>query len=323
MCLEVVMKKWLFLFGVLSCSMYCAYGQYSDVDRSKTDVILHAPPPVRLGKELRLNAFRLDIKPSEFFLNQGTSVRLGPYPLVNGAKIGDEKAPVTLHLSADGSEFKLQSQRDEKMFGPFSTSNRSEFVVGSTPMMLLRVPPKVSVTIDHPGRIGQMPNIGIAPLNPQSVQALYDLRAKIGDIVNRVNIDKADRELLNLPRIHNSYTGNTLKPIFSISDRDKQNADRSGEISSIAFLEKFFVQHCTIRSQAITDKLTFHMGLQLPGDYLLLVMQKVKPPANAAKGLASPTAIWWTTFSFDGQSSFSGIVNPENAATWKNAFEFE
>ena len=317
------MKKWFFLLGVLSCGIYCAYGQFSDVDRSKTDVILHAPPPVRMGKELRLNAFRLDIKPPEFFLNQGTSVRLGPYPLVNGAKIGDEKAPVTLHLSADGSEFKLQTQRDEKMFGPFSTSNRSDFVMGNTPMMLLRVPPRVSVTINHPGRIGQMPNVGIAPLNPQSVQALYDLRAKIGDIVNRVNIDKADRELLNLPRIHNSYTGNTLKPIFSISDRDKQNADRSGEISSIAFLEKFFVQYCTIRSQAITDKLTFHMGLQLPGDYLLIVLQKIKPPANAAKGVASPTAIWWTTFSFDGQSSFSGIVNPENAATWKNAFEFE
>ena len=317
------MKRWFYFCAVICCGVPCTCGQYDGVDRSKTDVILHAPPPVRLGKELRLNAFRLDMTPPEFFLNQGTSVRLGPYPLVNGVKVGDAKAPYTLHVSADGSEFKLQSKQDEKMYGPFSTSNRSDFVIGNSPMMLLRVPPEVSVTLNHPSRIGQMPNIGIAPLNPQSIQALYDLRVKIGNIVNRVNIDKADRELLNLPRIHNSYTGNTLKPIFSISDRDKQNADRSGEISSIAFLEKFFVQYCTIRSQAITDKNTYHLGLQLPGDYLLLVMQKVKPPANAAKGMASPTALWWTTFSFDGQLFFSGTLTPENVVTWKNAFLFE
>ena len=315
------MKKWLLFCGVLAFSMYCAYAQYGGMSLGQSDVLIHAPPPVRLGKELRLNAFRLDVKPLEFYLNQGTRVRLGPYPLANGVKIGDEKAPYTLHLNADGLEFKLQAKQE--MFGPFSTSNRSAFVIGNTQMMFLRAPPKVSVTINHPDRIGQMPNVGIAPLNPQSVQALYDLRAKIGGIVNRVNMDKSDRELVGVPTVHNSFTGNTFKPIVSVSDRDKQNAERSGEVSSISFLEKFFTQYCTIRSQAITDKLTYHLGLQLPGDYLLIVMQKVKPPANAAKGLGSPTAIWWTTFSFDGQSFFSGTLTPENATTWKNAFLFE
>lgn len=317
------MRRCLCVCVVICFGLYCAYGQYGGMGLGQPDVIIHAPPPVRLGKELRLNAFRLDMKPPEFCLNQGTRVRLGPYPLVNGAKIGDEQAPYTLHLSADGMEFKLQAKREEKMFGPFSTSNRSDFVIGNTPMMFLRLPPKVSVTINHPNRIGQMPTVGIAPLNPQSVQALYDLRAKIGGIVNRVNMDMSDRELVGVPRVHNSFTGNSVKPIVSVSERDKQNAERSGEISSISFLEKFFVQYCTIRSQAITDKLTYHLGLQVPGDYLLMVMQKIKPPANAAKGLGSPTAIWWTTFSFDGQSFFSGTLTPENAATWKNAFEFE
>lgn len=317
------MKRWLCFFAVLGCSIGCAYGQYGGMGMGQPDVMIHAPPPVRMGKELRLNAFRMDLKPPEFFLNYGTRGRLGPYPLVNGTKIGDEKAPYTLHLDADGLEFKLQAKKDEKMYGPFSTSNRSEFVLGNTPMMFLRASPRVSVTLNHPNRIGQMPNVGIAPLNPQSVQALYDLRAKIGGIVNRVNMDKSDRELVGVPTIHNSFTGNTFKPIVSVSDRDKQNAERSGELSSISFLEKYFTQYCTIRPQAITDKLTYHLGVQLPGDYLLLVMQKVKPPANAAKGLGSPTVIWWTTFSFDGQSSFSGTLTPENAATWKNAFEFE
>lgn len=317
------MNKWLCFCAGICCCVLGAFGQFGGMSLGQPDVVIHAPPPVRLGQELRLNAFRLEVKPVDFVLNYGTRGRLGPYPLVNGTKIGNEKAPYTLHLDSDAKEFKLQASQDEKMYGPFSTSNRSAFVIGSTPMMLLRMPPKVSVTLNHPNRIGQMPTVGIAPLTPKSVQALYDLRAKVAGIVNRVNMDQSDRELVGVPRVHNSLTGNTFKPIVSISDRDKQNAERSGELSSIAFLEKFFSQHCTIRSQAITDKLTYHLGVQLPGDYLLLVMQKVKPPASAPKGSASPMAIWWTTFSFDGASSFSGTLTPENAATWKNAFEFE
>jgi hypothetical protein len=317
------MKSWRVFCSVLIFGVSGVYGQLEGLGLGQQQVLIHAPPPVRLGQELRLNAFRMEAKPPEFFLNYGTRGRLGPYPLVNGTKIGDEKSPYILHVTEEGLEFKLEAKQSEKMYGPFSTSNLTAFAIGSTPMMFLRVPPKVSITMNHPTRIGQTPTIGIAPLNDRSVKALYDLRTKTAGIVNRVNEDKSDRELVGVPRVYNSFTGNTFKPIVSISDRDKQNADRSGEVSTVAFLEKFFSQYCTIRSQAITDKLTFHLGLQVPGDYLVLVMQKVKPPASAPQGSASPMAIWWTTFSFDGHSSFSGTLTPENAATWKNAFLFE
>lgn len=304
---------------LISCSVY---GQIGGASMGGPDMIIHAPPPVRVGKELRLNAFTMEKKAPEFFINVGTSGRLGPYPLVSGTTIGTEKVSYTFHLNAEKDTFKLQA-KDETLYGPFSTTNRSTFVINNMPMMFLHATPRITVTLNHPGRIGQMPNVGITPLNPYSVKALYELRTKVAGIVNRVNMDKSDREMVGVPQVRNSFTGTTFKPVYSVSDRDKQNAERSGEISTIAFLEKYFAQYCKIRPQALTGKQTYHLGVQLPGDYLLLVMQKVKPPANAAKGLGSPTAIWWTTFTFDGRSSFSGTLTPENAATWKTAFLFE
>ena len=286
------------------------------------EMVIHAPPPVRLGTELRLNAFTMEHQAPAFYLNMGTRYRLGPFLFLNGTQITNELLTCTFHLSEEKDLFKLQDKKGV-MAGPFSTSNRTAFVLGNTHMVFIHATPTITVTLKHPDRIGQMPTVGIAPLTQQSVQALYDLRAKIAGIVNRVNVDKADRELVGVPRIHNPYTGNTSKPILSVSDRDKQNADRSGEISSIAFLEKFYAQHCTIRAQAMSNQQTYQLGVQLPGDYILLVLQKVKPAANAPKGSGSPTAIWWTTFTFDGRSSFTGTLTTENATYWKNAFLFE
>jgi hypothetical protein len=286
------------------------------------DVVIHAPPPVKVGKELRLNAFRMEIQPPAFYLNMGTQYRFGPYPMVTGTAISNQMLNFIFHLSAEKDLFKLQDKKGA-MMGPFSNSNRTTFAIGNTQMQFLHAAPTITITLKHPDRIGQMPTIGIAPLTQQSVQALYDLRAKVAGIVNRVNVDKADREVIGVPTIHNPYTGNTSKPILVVSARDKQNADRSGEISSIAFLEKFYGQYCTVRAQAMSGQQTYQLGVQVPGDYLLLVLQKVKPPANAAKGSASPTAIWWTTFTFDGRSSFTGTLAPENATFWKNAFLFE
>lgn len=295
---------------------------FAQISGGGPEMVIHAPPPVRLGTELRLNAFKMELQPPAFYLNMGTQYRFGPYPLVTGTAISNQMLNFTFHLSAEKDLFKLQDKKGA-MAGPFSTSNRTAFALGNTHMVFIRATPAITVTLKHPDRIGQMPTVGIAPLTPQSVQALYDLRAKIAGIVNRVNVDKADREIIGVPTIHNSYTGNTTKPILAVSNRDKQNADRSGEVSSVAFLEKFYAQHCTVRAQAMSGQQTYQLGVQLPGDYMLLVMQKVKPPATAPKGSGSPTAIWWTTFTFDGYSSFTGTLTPENATFWKNAFLFE
>jgi len=286
------------------------------------EMVIHAPPPVKFGTELRLNAFKMEITPTAFYLNVGTQYRFGPYPMVTGTVISNRMLNCTFQLDPDQKFFKFQDKKGA-LVGPFSTSNRTAFVVGNQQMMFLQATPKITVTLNHPERIGQMPTIGIAPLTTQSVQALYDLRAKVAGIVNRVNTDKADREIVGVPRVYNPMTGNTRKPILSVSDRDKQNADRSGEVSTIAFLEKFYAQHCTVRSQAMSGQQNYQFSVQLPGDYLLLVMQKVKAPSNTAKGQGSPTAIWWTTFTFDGHSSFSTTLTPENATFWKNAFLFE
>jgi hypothetical protein len=205
------------------------------------------------------------------------------------------------------------------VFGPFTATNGAPVQLGGAQMSFVRVPPEVIVSLAHPGRIAQTPTIGIAPLTPLVLQELYTLRAKYVALANRVDADTADVEFKGVPRIRSGITGNTFTPVVKTSGRDKQNAYKGAELSAIGFLETAFGQCFSIRSQAITDGLTFHFRLPAAGDYVLCATQRVKDPKSSSPaGLT--TVVWWTDFHFDGERPLSLALTAENAITWRQIF---
>ena len=285
-------------------------------------VIIHAPPPVTAGRELRMSELPVSVTPPEFDLNYGTSGRYGPYPLTDGARIGNPQNPYTLRMFDYGAHFTLHSGASTNLvYGPFAATNGTLVTVGPTTFTLIRFPAKLSASIRHPDKINQMPTIGIAAYTPSLAKELYGLRAKYVALANRVDTETADVEFAGVPRIHSRITGNTFTPVVKKSMRDKQNTLKSAELSAVNFLETLFNRYFSIRSQAITEGSTYHFGMPA-GDYILCAFQKVKDPA--AQGAAgSSTALWWTAFTFDGEHSLALTLTAENAITWRELFTLD
>jgi hypothetical protein len=281
------------------------------------------PEPVRVGRELVMNELPLRQTPAQFYLNVGTSGRLGPFDLADGAAVGSKQHPYTLRMADHGSRFTLEpTSGTNAALGPFTATNGAPVLLGGAPMKVVRFPPRLVVSLSHPTRIAQMPAIGVAPLSQPVMQALYDLRGKYVNLANRVDADTASAEMANVPRVRNNITGNTFSPVVKTSQRDRQNAYKGAELSAMTFLDKVFAQAFTIRSQAITDGLTFHFQLPQAGDYVLCATQRVKDP-NAASLAGSVTAVWWTTFHFDGEHPLSLALTGDNAVTWRQVFSFD
>lgn len=287
------------------------------------DVRVHAPDPIQVGQELEMNELAIQQKPPQFYLNFGTSGRSGPYSLADGTTVGSKQNPYILRMADFGSRFTLHpAANTNSAHGPFTATNGAPVQLGNSMLTVLRVPPEVTVSLSHPSRIAQTPTIGIAPLNHDVIQELYNLRAKYAALANRVDYDTADSEFEGVPRIHNTRTGSRFSPVVKTSARDKQNAFKGAELSAIAFLEKLFGQAFSIRSQAITDGLTFHFRPPAPGDYALCAMQRIKDP-NATSVAGSVTAVWWTTFHFDGERPLAVNLTADNAITWRQVFTLD
>lgn len=287
------------------------------------EIIVRAPEPVQAGRELHMNELVPQASPPLFCLNYGTSGRSGPFALADGAAVGSKQSAFTLRMVDQGMRFTLHSAANTNAaFGPFTATNGAPVQLGNTLMTFVRVPPEVAVSLAHPSRIAQTPTIGIAPLTPSVMQELYGLRAKYVALANRVDLDTADVEFKGVPRIRSGLTGNTFTPVVKTSGRDKQNAYKGAELSAIGFLEKVFGQCFVIRSQAITDGLTFHFRPPAAGDYVLCATQRVKDPKAAASAGLS-TAVWWTAFRFDGERTLTLALTAENAITWREVFVFE
>ena len=281
-----------------------------------------APDPVRVGQELLMHELPVTQTPPTFYLNFGTSGRAGPFELADGATVGSKQSPYTLRMVDHGLRFTLQSTAGtQAALGPFTATNGAPVLIGTTAMTVVRLPPKLSVSISHPNRIAQSPAIGIAPYDHALIQGLYELRAKYAALVDRANYDTASAKLDGVPRIHSNITGNSFTPVVKTSTRDKQNANKGAELSALTFLDKLFEQHFRIRSQAITDGLTYHFQMP-PGDYVLCVMQRVKDP-NAASLAGSVTAVWWTAIHADGAHPLSLALTAENAITWREIFQLK
>jgi len=291
----------------------------SGVHLSDDNRIVHAPSPIQVGNELTMAELQMTVAVPQFYLNFGTSGRYGPYALADGTLVGSKQAPYLLRLSSPGDAFTLTpSGNTNQVYGPFSAANGSAVILGSSVMTVVRFPPELEVTLRHPGKINQMPLIGIAPRTPAVVKELYGLRAKYVALANRVDSETADVEFEGVPRVHSRITGNSSTPVVKTSGRDKQNALKGAELSAVNFLETLFRQAFTIRSQAITEGSTYHFKMP-PGNYLLCVLQRVKDP-NAQGITGSTTAVWWTAFSFDGDHPLALVLSDENAITWREIF---
>lgn len=281
-----------------------------------------APPSVQVGAELDMATLPITASPPQLFFNYGTSGRYGPYTLADGTLVGHKQAPYLLRLSSPGDAFTLTpSGNTNHVYGPFSAENGTTITLGSSVMTVVRFPPLLEVTVSHPGKVNQMPMIGIAPRTAAVVKDLYELRAKYIALANRVNNDTADVEFAGVPRVHSRVTGNSSTPVVRISGRDRQNVLKGAELSAINFLETLFRQDFMIRSQAIIDGATYHFRMP-PGNYLLCVLQRVKGPS--AQGFTgSATAVWWTAFSFDGWHPLALTLTADNAITWREIFTLE
>jgi len=281
-----------------------------------------APPPIQVGQELEMAELPLSVMPPLFYLNFGTSGRYGPYALAEGTVVGSKQSPHTLRLFDYGNHFTLHpASSTNTAYGPFSATNGAAVTLGKTVMTVVRIPPKLVVSLSHPDKINQTPLIGVAPYNAALVKELYGLRAKYVGLASRVDVETADVEFTDVPRVHSNITGNSFTPVVSPSARDKQNARKGAELSATVFLEKLYGQAFRIRPQAITDGSTYHFGMP-PGDYLFCALQRVKDPQ--AKGIAgSAMAVWWTAFHFDGSHPLTLTLTAENAITWREIFTLD
>ncbi|MDD4017452.1 MAG: hypothetical protein PHV28_05855 [Kiritimatiellae bacterium] len=291
------------------------------ISLSDRNTVVHAPPPVSVGQELEMAGLPMEPGPPQFYLTFGTSGRYGPYALADGTRVGSKQVSYTLRVSGAGSGFTLTpSGNTNTVYGPFPATNRAAVTLGNAVFTVVRIPPELRVTVNHPGKINQMPLVGVAPYDAAVLKELYGLRAKYAGLANRVDYETADVEIADAPRIHSRVTGNTFSPVIKKSARDIQNTLKGAERSAVTFLETLFRQAFHIRPQAITDGYTFHFRMP-PGDYLLCVLQKVKDPGAQGQGFAgSATAVWWTAFQFDGERPLSATLTPDNAITWREIF---
>lgn len=289
------------------------------------EVVLRDPKQVVLGADLKLAPLFGEKKPPRFYLNYGMSGRAGPFELAEQAVVGSAQNAYTLHLGPELGQFTLQPRTGNAALGPFSATNGAIVTIGTTPMVYVAQPFGVSVAMRHPGRIAQLPKIGLARVTPALIQSLYQVRGQMASVVQRVNTDVADREYTEMPRIYNRATGSVFSPVVKISPRDKQDAERGGERTAVTFLDQFFAAYCTIQANAISDRTIYHFWLSEPGEYVLCVMQRVKSPEQG-QGLAvigSSTAIWLTRFVFDGSHEIRYTLDENNAASWRNVFVLE
>ena len=70
-----------------------------------------------------------------------------------------------------------------------------------------------------------------------------------------------------------------------------------------------------------TGLLSYHFGMP-PGDYVFCALQKVKD-ARTQGITGSATAVWWTTFHFDGEHPLALFLTADNAITWREIFPFD
>jgi len=307
------------------CTAFLSVGQSLSIGQggiglsNNEHAVVRAPEPVRVGQELNMAELPVTVIPPQFYLNFGTSGRYGPYALADNTLVGGKASPYTLRMFDYGEHFTLHAANNTNaVFGPFSATNGAVVTLGNSVLTVVRFPPKLRVMLNHPGKTSQTPLLGVAPCNNALIRELYGLRAKYVALANRVAADTADVEFTDVPTVHSRITGNTFTPVVRTSQRDKQNAIKGAELSAIRFLETVFGQAFHIRSQSITDGSTYHFGMP-PGDYVFCAMQKVKDPhAQGVAGFA--TAVWWTSFHFDGEHPLELSLTDKNAITWREVF---
>ncbi len=291
------------------------------------DGIRPSRAPVRMRTDGALAMAELPVtqSPPPLLLVAPDGRRSGPFPLADGTRVQAGGRAYTLRLAepAPFPSFTLQpADPAAAPLGPFTATNRAPVDLGHAAFSVLRPPASVTVSLSHPSRIAQSPAIALAPLTPALARELLTLRQKFAALASRIDTETADVRFLGVPRVTVPSTGSASSPVVRVSERDRLNSVRSAERSAVTYLESLFRSAFSVRSQAITDGLTYHFQPPGPGSYILCAMQRVKDP-DAAAGAGSVTALWWTVLEADGQHPLSLSLTAENAITWREVFPLE
>ncbi len=311
--------------GVSVFAVVAARSQSLDIGQGRGGVsarssVVRSPQSLELNQKMIMAQLPVSVRPPVFYLNFGTSGRHGPYELADNTLVGNAQSPYRLRLTEGGSQFELVPEKNAgTAYGPFSATNGAKVTIGQTVMTVVRTPVRLEVSLRHAAKINQSPMIGIAVYDQKLAIELQVLRGKFAALAARVDAETSDMVLQGVPRIRSRATGGNFSPVVQVSKRDKQNAHKSAELSAVNFMETLFRQYFRIRSQAITEGSVHHFGMP-PGDYVLCVMQKIKEAPAQGPG-AFATAVWWASFSFDGERPLSIMLNEENAITWREVFD--
>ncbi|MDD2600396.1 MAG: hypothetical protein PHO37_14435 [Kiritimatiellae bacterium] len=179
----------------------------------------------------------------------------------------------------------------------------------------------LNITVHHPRRIAQRPDVLVARYHPPLIQELFKLRQQYVGIMNQVAYDTADARIEGTPRRIDMGYGRGYSNVIRKSARDKANIEHRAEMTAINYLERVTRAHYKIRANSMTGSDTYHFNLP-PGQYALCIMQRVKDNDPKA-GLGSKTALWWSTFTIEENTKKEMILDESNAITWREIFAVE
>jgi len=281
--------------------------------------------PVKPSDALETLSIPAQQAPRRFFLaNPVTGQRFGPYDLAAEAPVGSQT--IAACDSASGT-FTLRAP-DGPASGPFAATNDAPVQIGTNQ-------PALRFSLADPAlEIRCMPAnpapvrgfVGLAPLTPELVEALYALRAGLTDIANRLRVEQAPLVFDDVPTIKwnrrdaagnivaSGRTDNTLTP----STADRRAASQRAERSAAIQIARFAEQWCPLRPAGAAP---LYRGDLPAGDYLLLVWQKVKDPE--ANGPAPFLTLFWLTPVRIAPFTQTRLdLDDTNAGTWADLFRF-
>ncbi len=176
----------------------------------------------------------------------------------------------------------------------------------------------LNITVQHPQRIAQRPDVLVARYTPPLIQELFKLRQQYVAIMNQVAYDTSDVELEGVPRRIDTGYGRGYNNIIKKSGRDKENIEYRAEQTAVNYLLRVIRSFFKIRPVSITDTHTYHFTLP-PGQYALCILQRVKDRDSKAT-LGSKTAIWWTPFTIEEGTKKEMVLDESNAISWREIF---
>ncbi len=181
-----------------------------------------------------------------------------------------------------------------------------------------RLDSSLRVTVSHAYKIAQKPDVLAARYTPELIDELYQLRASLVGLMNRVAFENADMRMEGMPKSVTTGYGHRRTNVFKRSERDKQSNEHRASQSALLQLRRLLSSRFDVRTFAMTDGHTHHYKLP-EGEYLLCVLQPFRDPAKK-NAPGSAMAIWWTTVTIEKDRPKELVLDETNAISWREIF---